>query len=123
MSQTRSKTLLSLLATALLIVDRSGAHDIHPHHARYMDLNGRQAAALSFSLASTNPTAVPLSSINSLEPTKATEVLKATPTAGSVPSYLPGASGLPNGASAPLSFNSDFFFMFVLRNSGQSRSY
>jgi hypothetical protein len=102
MSQTRSiATLLSLLATALLIVD-SRAHDVHPHHARYMDLNGRQAAALSFSLASTNPTAVPLSSINSFEPTKATEALKVTPTAGSVPSYLPGASGLPNGASAPL---------------------
>ena len=106
MPQARS-ALLSLFATALLIVD-SSAHDVHPHHARYMDLNGRQAAALSFSLASTNPTAVPLSSINPSEPTKATEALKTTPTVGSVPSYLPGASGLPNGARLPLSFVSDF---------------
>jgi hypothetical protein len=104
MPQARS-TLLSLLANTLLIVD-SFAHDVYPHHARYMDLNGRQAA-VSFSLASTNPTAVPLSSINPSQPTQATEALKTTPTVGSVPSYLPGASGLPNGASALL-FISDF---------------
>jgi hypothetical protein len=89
------------------------AHDVHPYHARYMNLNRRQAATLSVSLASTNPTAVPLSAIGPSESPKATEALNPTPTAGSVPSYLPGASGLPNGMFT-LSFTSEYL-LFILR--------
>jgi hypothetical protein len=92
----RHSALLSLLS--LLAINSFGfAYDINAHLARHVELNKRQATGLSFTLHSTNPTAVPLSSINPSEPTKATTPLKSTPTAGSVPSGLTGASGLPDG--------------------------
>lgn len=53
---------------------------------------------LSFSLLSTNPTAVPLASINGNAASAATEPLASTPTAGAQPSYLPNAPPLPDSA-------------------------
>jgi hypothetical protein len=93
----RHSALLSLLS--VLAIDSFGfAHDNNAHLARHVEINKRQATGLSFTLHSTNPTAVPLSSINPSEPTKATIPLKSIPTPGSVPSGLTGASGLPDGA-------------------------
>jgi hypothetical protein len=93
----RRSALLSLLS--ILAIDTLAfAHDINGHIARHVELNKRQTTGASFTLQSTNPTAVPLSSINPSEPTKATIPLKSTPTPGSVPSGLTGASGLPDGA-------------------------
>jgi cytoskeletal protein RodZ len=48
-------------------------------------------------LASTNPTAVPLSSIVSMQASAATVPLPATPVAGTLPSGISGAPPLPDG--------------------------
>lgn len=53
---------------------------------------------LSFSLLSTNPTAVPLASISGNAPSAATEPLASTPTAGAQPSDFPSAPPLPDSA-------------------------
>ncbi|KDR84842.1 hypothetical protein GALMADRAFT_53673 [Galerina marginata CBS 339.88] len=50
------------------------------------------------SLLATNPTAVPLSAINSLQASSATLPLASTAVPGSVPTFLPGAPPLPNAA-------------------------
>lgn len=56
-------------------------------------------AQSSVSLLSENPTAIPLTAINSAEPTATTIGLgwTTTPAAGAVPTYLAGAPGLPDG--------------------------
>ena len=51
----------------------------------------------TFSLESTNPTAVPLSSIVVNAPSAPTSPLASIPTAGTVPSYMPNAPPIPNG--------------------------
>lgn len=51
----------------------------------------------TFSLLSTNPTAVPLSSIISTAPSSVTRPLDHTFAPGSQPTFLPGAPPLPNG--------------------------
>ncbi|KAH8826399.1 chitin deacetylase [Flagelloscypha sp. PMI_526] len=51
--------------------------------------------SFSFSLASSNPTAIPLASINSAAPSAPTHALKSTPAAGSTPSNIKGAPPLP----------------------------
>lgn len=60
----------------------------------------------SFSLASSNPTAVPLSSITPGDiPVTGTQTYSSYP-AGSTPTHLPGAPGLPNSTSfSPCSLN------------------
>lgn len=54
--------------------------------------------APSVSILSQNPTAVPLSQINVAEPTSTTLApgWTTTPTAGAVPTFIPGAPGLPD---------------------------
>jgi len=49
------------------------------------------------SLLATNPTAVPLSVINSAQPSSATLPLASTAVPGTTPTFLPGAPPLPNG--------------------------
>lgn len=51
----------------------------------------------TFSLQSTNPTAVPLSAIISTAPSSVTRPLDHTFTPGTQPTFLPGAPPLPNG--------------------------
>lgn len=58
--------------------------------------------AATFHLQSTNPTAVPLSSVNSAQPSSATKSLDSTAVAGTVPTFLPGAPALPNGEIYPV---------------------
>ncbi|KAH9487078.1 Chitin deacetylase [Psilocybe cubensis] len=52
----------------------------------------------TFHLQSTNPTAVPLASINAAQPSLATKPLDSTVVAGTVPTFLPGAPAIPNVA-------------------------
>ena len=52
----------------------------------------------SFSLQSTNPTAIPLSSIVSNQVSLETLPLKATPAAGATPSFIPKAPALPDAS-------------------------
>lgn len=59
---------------------------------------------LTFSLLATNPTAVPLSLINSDEPIAQTRALSATPTAGAVPTYMSDAPNLPDSKCYLLQF-------------------
>ena len=63
---------------------------------------------ITVSLLSVNPTAVPLASIVSNEPSGATQPLSATPVAGTIPTFLPGAPGLPDGM-----FYTPFSFPFI----------
>jgi peptidoglycan/xylan/chitin deacetylase (PgdA/CDA1 family) len=59
----------------------------------------------TFSLLATNPTAVPLSVINSLQSSSATIPLATTEVPGTTPTFLPGAPPLPNAALlAPSSY-------------------
>lgn len=51
----------------------------------------------TFSLFSTNPTAVPLASIISNAPSQATQPLDTTYAPGATPTFLPSAPALPNG--------------------------
>lgn len=53
--------------------------------------------SISVSLLATNPTAVPLSSIAATAVSATTRPLDNTPAAGSQPTFIPGAPGLPNG--------------------------
>ncbi|KAF8807268.1 glycoside hydrolase/deacetylase [Phlegmacium glaucopus] len=66
-------------------------------------VNGSATAAptsttpiIAVSLLATNPTAVPLASIVSNEPSAATQPLASTAVPGSIPTFLPGAPALPN---------------------------
>lgn len=52
----------------------------------------------TFSLEATNPTAVPLSDIVVNAPSAPTSPLASIPTPGTVPSYLPNAPPIPDGA-------------------------
>lgn len=54
---------------------------------------------ITFTLASTNPTAAPLASIVSNEPSGPTQPLDSTAVPGSTPTFLPGAPALPNRTS------------------------
>ncbi|CCM01615.1 uncharacterized protein FIBRA_03676 [Fibroporia radiculosa] len=54
------------------------------------------SVTLTFSLISTNPTAVPLSDIVSSASTQPTQALTTTWQPGSVPTFIPGAPALPN---------------------------
>ncbi|KAJ6627292.1 hypothetical protein B0H10DRAFT_1996410 [Mycena sp. CBHHK59/15] len=56
------------------------------------------ATSFSFTLAATNPTAVPLASIVSHEPSMATHPLPSTYAPGSTPTAVTGAPPLPNAA-------------------------
>ncbi|KAF5384683.1 hypothetical protein D9757_006226 [Collybiopsis confluens] len=60
---------------------------------------GTQATALTFSLATTNPTAVPLASITANETTFATIPLPSTATPGATNTFISGAPALPDASS------------------------
>ncbi|PCH33355.1 carbohydrate esterase family 4 protein [Wolfiporia cocos MD-104 SS10] len=98
------------LATAVTLPALASAHGVHgvQHHARASDIADAVASAtaavasgasalpsLTFSLASVNPTALPLSSIVATAPTQATIALSSTYVAGSKPTNIPGAPGMP----------------------------
>ncbi|KAK1232064.1 chitin deacetylase [Marasmius sp. AFHP31] len=57
------------------------------------------AASLTFSLASVNPTAIPISSISATMSTVPTIALPSTPAAGAVPTVVSGAPGLPDAST------------------------
>lgn len=57
------------------------------------------ATTLTFKLDATNPTAVPLSVINSAQPSSATRPLDSTAVPGTTPTFIPNAPPLPNGRS------------------------
>ncbi|PPQ66102.1 hypothetical protein CVT26_010903 [Gymnopilus dilepis] len=59
---------------------------------------GTTAPLPSFTLLATNPTAAPLSVINSLQPSSATIPLPSTAVVGSTPTFLSNAPPLPNAA-------------------------
>lgn len=59
------------------------------------------AVSLTFTLASTNPSAVPLSQIVSGASSQPTVAATTTFATGSTPSAISGAPGLPNGQSVP----------------------
>jgi peptidoglycan/xylan/chitin deacetylase (PgdA/CDA1 family) len=60
---------------------------------------GTQATALTFSLATTNPTAVPLASITANETSLATIPQPSTATPGATNTFISGAPALPNPTS------------------------
>ncbi|PPQ77951.1 hypothetical protein CVT25_015426 [Psilocybe cyanescens] len=68
------------------------AHGDRHQHARQ---NPPPTTSFTFKLAATNPTAVPLSEINSLQTSSATKALHSSAVAGSVPTFLSGAPALP----------------------------
>lgn len=59
-------------------------------------LSSRLANAQSFSLASVNPSAVPLSQIGPSEAASPTPTIPPTPASGSVPTFIPNAPPLPS---------------------------
>uniref|UniRef100_A0A8H7XUJ5 chitin deacetylase n=1 Tax=Psilocybe cubensis TaxID=181762 RepID=A0A8H7XUJ5_PSICU len=81
------QALLAALPAAVV------AHGGRQHHARQNPSGS--TTSYTFSLAATNPTAVPLSAINSLQPSSATKALHSTAVAGSVPTFISGAPPLP----------------------------
>lgn len=74
----------------------------------------------TFSLQSTNPTAVPLSDIVSTAPAAVTRPLDHTFAPGSQPTFLPGAPPLPNGQCNRMP-TSLVLFCFMLTISFNSR--
>ena len=54
-------------------------------------------ALYTFSLAATNPTAVPLSIITANQASSPTLALSSTPAAGATPTFISGAPSLPDG--------------------------
>ncbi|KAI0359074.1 hypothetical protein OH77DRAFT_1575567 [Trametes cingulata] len=68
-------------------------------------VTGPSAASLTFTLASTNPSAVPLSEIASGVSSEPTVAATTTFASGTTPTYLPNAPPLPNAATlAPASY-------------------
>ncbi|KAF7340000.1 Chitin deacetylase [Mycena venus] len=97
--------VLSSLATVAVV----GAHNIGPLYPRQGSSGapagtsaGSAAAAtptsFSFSLASTNPTAIPLGNILSNAPSQPTHALPSTFAPGTTPTAVSGAPALPNAA-------------------------
>ncbi|KAJ7919068.1 glycoside hydrolase/deacetylase [Mycena leptocephala] len=103
--------VLSCLATVAVV----GAHNIGPIYARQASSAvsapaspsvGTSAGSappatqtsFSFTLAATNPTAIPLASIVSNAPSQPTHALQSTFTPGSTPTAVTGAPPLPNAA-------------------------
>jgi hypothetical protein len=116
--------LVSLASLPALV----SAHDIlnnarHVEHARQAATPAAAAAAattsaaaaaassttyssfppVSVSLQSTNPTAIPLSSIIAGAPTQATHAINKPATPGSAPTTIPSAPPVPNGEFSLLS--------------------
>ena len=73
----------------------SGAPGAVPSSGGPPPANAQPSVSYSYSLASVNPTAVPLSNINSLAPSSITGNLPSTPAAGETPSNVLSAPGLP----------------------------
>lgn len=80
------QALLAALPVAVI------AHGDRQHHPRQ---NPSSTTSYTFKLAATNPTAVPLSAINSLQSSSATKALHSTAVGGSVPTFISGAPPLP----------------------------
>lgn len=82
----------------------------HEHVVRQQQSSSAAAApsgaatSLTFSLKSTNPTALPFESFAQGAPTQPTPSLSATPTAGSEPSDISGAPALPAISIVPSSY-------------------
>ncbi|KAG7099544.1 hypothetical protein E1B28_001378 [Marasmius oreades] len=87
-----------LLSLAAASVAASNVQVQHRQAASQSSPASRSSAAVSltFTLASTNPTAVPLSSITATMATVPTIPLPSTPQAGASPTAVSGAPGLPD---------------------------